>query len=733
MARKVFAVGGMSCASCVAHVQAAIAKIQGIAKVDVSLMEGRTVVEYDDTLVTIGDIKRVVESLGFRFEEEQPSVFDDERREYRELKTIGLRLLVALSMSILMMFVGMTSLVSSSIIVESIQAIAATVVYFFCAWGYHVRALNQLKSLTFSMDVLISMSISVAYFFSLYRLLWLGDLEVAAILRYSYFDVVGMIIAFVLLGKWLETLAKRRTIGSLRRLIALTPQTAMVEIAAGEYRETPIGQIMVGDRILIRMGDRVPVDGMLEGNSTFDESSLTGESLPIDRMSGDLVLSGVVCTGAPAVVVAHRVGAETTLSKIIETVRNAQASKVPIQRIADKISTVFVPIVLSLSLLALFLWGLSGVEYSWWCGLYFAISTLVIACPCALGLATPTAITVAMGRASECGVLVRDASALELLGKVTDVIFDKTGTLTYGRPSVLASLWVDESEQVKVLLASAETLSAHPIAEAITSHLERYKREVEIIDFVEKAGRGISFFFAGQEYSVGNKCQVLSTKYDSLETSSEVSEFEKKYSRATLVYYARGQKLLGILAIEDEVKADASAALYHLKHLGIRIHMLSGDRSERVAYLAHRLGVDEYKGGCLPSDKKDYIDSIKNKPQRVVAMVGDGINDSPALASADVSIAIATGADIAMDIAMVTTVGDSLMTIGRAVGLSRHTRKVIMQNFFWAFVYNLVALPIAAGVLYPKVFISPMWAAGAMAASSLCVVLNSLRLKNINV
>lgn len=731
--KETYSITGMACAGCVAHVQDAIAKLNGVLHVEVTLVEGRTVVEYDTDLIIPEEIKRVVDAMGYRLLLGDPKTREREQKrlERRNLLSIRIRLIVTVCMSALMMIVGMKheTLGMEHHTAQVIQAIAASIVYFFCAWGYHVRTLKQVKTFSFTMDTLISMSISVAYFFSLYRLFSLADETLSSVFRYSYFDVVGMIMSFVLLGKLLEEQAKSRTTDSLRRLIDLTPQTAMVMGSQGEYEERPIEAINIGDKVLIRKGDRVPVDGIAEEAGTFDESSITGESLPVDRMAGTPVLSGSVCVGVPVVIIAHKVGADTVLSRIIETVRQAQASKAPIQRIADRVSGVFVPTILGLSLLTFLLWGLGGGGDAWLHGLYFGITTLVIACPCALGLATPTAITVAIGAASEKGILIRDAVALELLGKVTDIVFDKTGTLTSGLPTVSSVLWSVETDEYKALLVSAEQHSSHPLSGALIRAFGNYQRDLNLTNFVETPGKGISFVFKGEEYRIGNKGLVGDVIYKPHE-ESPVADFEERYDLSTLVYYTRANRLLALFAIEDEVLADAGKTISELKDAGVRVHILSGDRTERVEKMANLLGVKDFKGNVLPEDKKTYVDGLKkNDKKRVVAMIGDGINDSPALASADVSIAIATGADIAMDVAMVTVMGASVESIVQAVHLSRRTARIIKQNFFWAFVYNLTALPIAAGMFYPALFISPMWAAGAMAASSVCVVMNSLRIR----
>ncbi|MDO4695650.1 cation-translocating P-type ATPase [Porphyromonas sp.] len=730
--KGIYNITGMACAGCVAHVQDTIAKLNGLISVEVALVEGRAVIEYDPDLITPEEIKFTVDAMGYRLLLGDPKERECEQRnlEKKRLSSIRNKLIIAILMAVVMMISGMWHEAIGLIHHDAqiVQAIAATVVYFFCAWDYHVRTLKLLRFFSFTMDTLISMSITVAYLFSMFRLFFITDETMSSVFRHSYFDVVGMIMSFVLLGKFIEENAKKRTTDSLRRLIDLTPQTAMVKNALGEYEERAIDEIKIGDHVLIRKGDRVPVDGLLIGTGSFDESSITGESLPVERGENDLVLSGSVSVGTPVVLVAHKVGADTVLSRIIETVRQAQASKAPIQRIADKISGIFVPVILTLSLVTFLLWGFLGSEDAWIHGLYFGISTLVIACPCALGLATPTAITVGVGAASEKGILIRDAVALELLGKVTDIVFDKTGTLTSGIPMVSSALWMVETDEYKSLLVSAEKYSSHPLSGALIRIYGKYQRDHDISDFKEASGKGISFTHKDEAYCIGNKALVGDFTYRAHEGAT-ITDFEDRHSSSTLIYYTRSNKLLAIFALEDEVLSDAKITVATLRKEGVRVHILSGDRDERVVKVAKQLEVDSFRGGVMPEDKKGYIDELRQNNGGVVAMIGDGINDSPALASADVSIAIATGADIAMDIAMVTIMGKSVDPIVQALHLSRRTSRIIKQNFFWAFFYNLIAVPIAAGLFYPAVFISPMWAAGAMAASSICVVLNSLRIK----
>lgn len=727
--RALFNVTGMSCAGCVAHVQQSISKIEGVQQAEVSLLEGRTLITYDDEETSPEAIKQVVDALGYKMLIGDAKLREEERLllQRRALRRTRRHLIISLLLALVVMLlemhpdlVGLTARMG-----HIISAILAGVIYFYCARDYHRRSWGQLRSLSLGMDTLISLSITVAYLFSLVRLFLLDDSEVSGIFRSSYFDVVGMIVTFVLLGKLLEERAKVRTNDALRRLVELTPDTAWVDNGLGEYVEQPAETIAPGMRILLRKGARVPVDGRLEGDALLDESSITGEPLPVHKHEGESVLSGSICMGEAVTMVAEHVGEERLLGRIISAVRMAQSSKAPIQRIADRVSAIFVPAILLVALVTFVAWGFGGGDSPWLHALYFAISVLVIACPCALGLATPTAITVAIGRASSMGLLVRDAVALERLGSVTDLVFDKTGTLTHGAPSLIDAEWSDDRPEMKALLVAAEEHSSHPIARSLIQAFVDYRSTSELaLEVTEEVGQGLRFIYQNEEYRIGNKRFV--------KAADVPPTFEMRNSAASIVYMTRAGVLVAQFALDDEIKEEAQQAIKALQQeAGVTVHLLSGDKSARVATVAGAVGIASAYGDQTPIDKKSFIDALHSRTdtKRVVAMVGDGVNDSPALAAADVSIAMGSGSDIANEVAMVTALSPSPMTLVKALQLSRRTKRVIYQNFFWAFAYNMMAVPLASGLFYPKWFVSPMWAAAAMAMSSLCVVLNSLRLK----
>ncbi|MDO5017064.1 MAG: heavy metal translocating P-type ATPase [Porphyromonas sp.] len=729
--KRDFTITGMMCAGCVSTVEGHIAKVKGVKDVTVNLMEGRTLITYDDAETSPQALQDEVRSIGYDMLIEERAEVRDKIREEGEskaLKELKGRLGVTVVLAVVAMAVDMwgMELGLSMTFVTSFNLVAASIIMFWTAGDYHVRAFKQLRHGSFTMDTLISLSTLTAYLFSLVRYVVLGTPEEGGLFGNSYFDVVGMIISFVLLGRYIEERAKYRTNDALRKLMALTPDTALVE-RDGQWVETSVAEIVPGDKVQLRHGDRVPVDGILDSDGSFDQSSITGEPLPVTKTQGETAYSGTISVGKAVTMTVTKVGEESMLGKVVEAVRMAQATKSPIQRIADKVASVFVPAILSIALLTLLLWGLSGGEDPWLHGIYFAISVMVIACPCALGLATPTAITVAMGKASSLGLLVKDATALEQLGKVTDVIYDKTGTLTTGQPHVVADMWIARDAEKEALLVRAEQLSSHPLSVALISAYSAMESGALPEDLTEVPGNGLYFEYQDMGYRIGKRSFACPQSLGEVE--EQVSALEAKYPFGTIVYYADDDRLLALFVIEDEVRAEVPEAIGRIeKEHGVTVHLLSGDREERVTAFAQDAGIRVAKGGLSPLDKKEYIETLQSNG-RTVAMVGDGINDSPALAVADLSVAMGSGSDIATDVAQVTVVSGLPHALGSAISLSKRTIRIIHQNFFWAFFYNMLAVPIAAGLFYPAFFVSPMIAAAAMAFSSVTVVLNSLRLR----
>lgn len=723
--KKLYSVTGMHCAACVSAVQGALEKAPGVERADVSLLEGRTTLLFDDELTSPESLQAIVRGIGYDMlvtDDYEAQSAERAQVEQDAVRKTRLKLIVTAVLSFLMMTVGMHPHYFGLETAAGLwfNFVSATIIYLWAAFPYHDRALKQLRHGTFTMDTLISMSVTVAYFYSIVHL-FSGDMGRSEMI--SYFDVIGMIMTFVLLGRLIEDSAKHKTSDALRKLMSLTPETARVLLDDGRATERPVSELFRGDTVLLRQGDRVPVDGILLEGGSFDESSLTGEPIPVEKEAGEKVFAGTISVGRSTSFSAQVIGSETLIGRIIRAVREAQATKAPIQRIADRVSAVFVPVILGIAVLTFLSWGLWGGAGGWTEGLYHAISVMVIACPCALGLATPTAITVAMGKASQKGLLVRDAVALERLGKVTDVIFDKTGTLTEGKPVVKESLWLTSGDIYPALLSQAETHSGHPIARALNEAFGQVGLPPELSEITETAGGGVRFIYETEQYFIGSR------EFVPFRSKPEIESFEEKHRVDTLVYFSKeGKKLLGVFALDDALKPDAVDVVRILSESGVTVHLLSGDNESRVQAVAGHLGILHARGGQTPLDKKAYVESLRNAG-KVVAMAGDGINDSPALASADLSVAMGDASDIATDVAQVTAIGGSPASLKDAIALSKKTVRIIHQNFFWAFIYNFVAVPIAAGLFAPGLVITPMIAAAAMAMSSVSVVTNSLRLK----
>lgn len=728
--KRLFTVTGMHCAACVSAVQERLLKTKGVREAEVNLMEGRTLISYNDRETSPVKLRDAVRSIGYDMLIDEDTELQD--RELMDSQKSALRLLLRklvitavlalLAMGLMMIY---ESLGISPKLAYILSFAIGAIIYVYAAGDYLVRAVKQLTKGTFTMDTLIALSTTVAFVYSTIRFIFVEEPPQVG-LMHTYFDVIGMIMTFILLGRYIEERAKRRTTDSIRKLMSLAPQEALV-LVGEDFVRRDIKELRVGDEIMLRKGDRVPVDGVLLSEGAFDESSITGEPIPVEKEAGDEVFSGSLCVGRAATLRATQVGRKTLLGRIIATVRRAQASKAPIQRIADRIASVFVPAVLVIALLTLCLWGLcSDAPEPWLRGLDHAISVLVIACPCALGLATPTAITVAMGKASRNGLLIKDAVALEQLGKVTDVVLDKTGTITVGQPKVVQAKWTTEDNHLqKSLLVQAEEKSSHPLASAIVSRYGHRVEEDLPLEVTETAGGGITFDYLGKTYRAGQRRFVGDP-----ELTEEMQQLESRHPDSTFIYYTCDGDLLALLVLEDKLHSEAEIALSRLRErTGVELHLLSGDTQARVDAIATPLGIEKAQGGMLPLDKKSYIDELR-KEGKVVAMVGDGINDSPALASADLSIAMGNGSDIATDVAQVTALGNSPFAIERAIHLSKSTIRIIYENFLWASIYNIVAIPLAAG-LFSSVVIDPAVSAAAMAFSSILVVLNSLRLRSV--
>lgn len=724
--QKRFPVVGMRCAGCAHSVEQAASKVEGISDANVQLAENILSVSVDERLASAEDLRKAIRSIGFDLIVEDSEAEQLRRRdamEAAELRRMKCDTIIAWSSAILLMLL---MLMPHFQMMPYLMMLIALPGYTWAGRTFHRSALKQLRHGVFSMDTLVSLSTTISFFYSLIVLLFFRE-GPAGMKLHLYFDASAMIIAFVLLGKLMEKRAGRSTGQAIRELMRLQPAQALV-VRNGRETVIPIAALVAGDFVRVRPGEQIPVDGIVtEGSSSVQESMISGEPLPREKEVGSMVFSGTINGSGVLTVQSTHVGSDTVLGRIIRTVREAQASKAPIQRLADRIAGIFVPIVIGLSILTYIIWQLTGAADASVYGLLCAISVLVIACPCALGLATPTALVVGIGRSARNGILVRNAEALERFATIDAVVLDKTGTLTIGKPEVTGIDWfVSDTDVPKVrrLLYSAEILSTHPLAAAICRAFAEDGRTEELSEVQNFPGRGIEFSFEGEIYRVGNQTFVEELGAQIPTDITALSE------DAAVLYFSRAERLLGRFCVTDELQPQAAEVLAQLHRHGIRSIMLTGDRPETAEALARKLGLQDYRGGMMPSDKADYIRILKDKGHHV-AMVGDGINDSEALSTADVSVAMGDGSHIAIEVAGITLMRSDLRLLPAAFELSRATRRTVKENLFWAMCYNLIAIPIAAGLLFPVngFLLNPAIAGAAMAFSSISVVTNSLRLR----
>ena len=726
--KEIFPVLGMSCASCAARVDKTLNSQPGVQEASVNYASAMAQVVYDADVCSPLNLKAAVQNAGYDLlvkgqEEEADEVEKAHADRFRNLKrrTIGAIVLAIPIMVLSMMFMHLDW-------VNYVVWLLSTPVVFVLGRGFFVGAWKQLKHGTCNMDTLVALSTGIAYMFSVFNLFFPEFWLKRGIEPHVYFEASSVIIAFILLGRLMEERAKRNTSAAIRKLIGLQPKTVTVWTPEGE-RILPIASIQQGDTVVVKPGERIAVDGVVsEGQSYVDESMLSGEPLPVRKQKGAKVFAGTINQKGAFRFVADKIGQDTLLAQIIRMVQDAQGSKAPVQKLVDKIAGIFVPVIISIAVVSLIAWILLAPENGFTHGMLALVTVLIIACPCALGLATPTAIMVGIGKGAENGILIKNAESLEVAQKVDTVVLDKTGTLTEGHPQVTDAVWLGDEAKSRAILYSLEKKSEHPLAEAVVKFLKNASMfEVEHFDILE--GRGVEGFVDGKKYYVGN-LTLLKEKGISIETSLQ-AKAEKWIAEAkTVIALADEEQARGILAITDRLKTTSVQAIEKLHQQGIEVWMLTGDQLETAREVAGQVGIVHYKAGMLPQEKAAFIKELQSKGKKV-AMVGDGINDSAALAQADLSIAMGQGSDIAMDTAMVTILSSDLVKISETIRLSQLTVRTIRQNLFWAFFYNLIGVPIAAGVLYPinGFLLNPMIGGAAMAFSSVSVVTNSLRLR----
>jgi Cu2+-exporting ATPase len=730
--KKNFPVTGLECASCALHVENELKSHKGVVFAAVNYANSSATVEYESGTTNAEDLKSSIQSAGYDLlieAEAESQQGEIKKTHYRSLliNTIGASVL-ALPVVVIGMFL------MDIPYANWIMLVLATPVVGWFGRNFFINAIKQARHGTANMDTLVALSTGISYLFSTFNTIFPEIWHQQGIHPPVYFEASAVVIAFIMLGKVLEERAKSNTSSALKKLIGLQPNTVTVIQTDGSEVERSISQVRKGDHILVKPGDKVPVDGeILSGSSFVDESTITGESLPMEKISGSKVYAGTLNQKGSFVLTAQKVGGETILAQIIKMVRDAQGSKPPVQKLADKVAGIFVPVVLAIAILSFVVWMILGGENALSHALLALVSVLVIACPCALGLATPTAIMVGIGKGAENGILIKDAESLELAHKVNAIVLDKTGTITEGKPAVTNILWnVKKTRlpEMEKILSAIESLSEHPLAEAVVSHLQVPSGDRITFDqFESLTGRGVKAEWKGQTYLVGNQRLMkdfLVKQTDDLQDSLKL--WEKQAN--TVISFAVGTELIALIAIADKIKESSAKAITAMQAQGLEVYMLTGDNLSTAKAIAEKTGIKNFRAEVMPAEKADFIIELQ-KQGKTVAMVGDGINDSQALAQADVSIAMGKGSDIAMDVAKMTIISSDLQIIPKAIRLSKLTVNTIHQNLFWAFVYNLIGIPVAAGLLYPiwGFMLNPMIAGAAMALSSVSVVTNSLRLK----
>lgn len=726
--KNTYPVLGMSCASCAARVDKTLNGLPGVYQATVNYATAIAQVEYNPKVCSDAILQSAVQDAGYDLLVDTGEDVTNKAEEIRlaRYRKIKRRTVVALLLSLPIMVISMFFEDISSL--KYVLWILATPVVFGLGREFYINAWRQLKHGTSNMDTLVAVSTGIAYTFSVFNLLFPDFWLSRGIEPHIYFEAASVIIAFILLGRLLEERAKQNTSTAIKKLIGLQPKTVTIIVDSDE-RTVPITAVQKGDTILVKPGERIAVDGMVvTGESYVDESMLNGEPVPLHKQSGEKVFAGTINQKGTFRFIADKIGSDTMLAQIIRMVQDAQGSKAPVQKLVDRIARFFVPAIISISIIAFVAWIFLAPTNGFTNGLLAMVTVLIIACPCALGLATPTAIMVGIGKGAEKGILIKDAQSLEIAQKIDTIILDKTGTITAGHPIVVESLWENGFEHSRKILYSLEKLSEHPLSDAVVNTLQNEK-EISIDKFENVPGKGVKGVVGSQTYYVGN-LSLLNDNHITI--ASHLQELANKWTQKakTLVWFADSTQAIAAIALTDEIKQTSAEAISQLQKMGVEVYMLTGDNAISAQAISRKVGINHYKAGVLPNEKAQFIKELQANG-KTVGMVGDGINDSAALAQADLSIAMGQGSDIAVDTAMATILSSDLLKIPETIRLSQLTIKTIYQNLFWAFIYNLIGIPIAAGIFYSVngFLLNPMWVSAAMAFSSVSVVLNSLRLK----
>lgn len=728
--KNTYPIVGMTCASCAARVDRVLNAQPGVKNASVNLAANTATVEFDAALTDPEKLSRAVCDAGFELvvasDDDAKDALDEANAKH--LSELKINTWWSIGLSVPLVIIGMFFM--DMPYANLLMWILSTPVVMWFGRNFFVNAWKQLKHKTANMDTLVALSTGVAYIFSLFNMIYPQFWLERGVMPHVYFEASSVIIAFILLGRMLEERAKGNTTTAIKKLMGLQPSSALVAMPDGTQKEIPIKEINIGNEIIVRPGEKIPVDGIVtSGNSYIDESMLNGEPIPSLKEEGSEVFAGTINQKGSLRFKATKVGASTLLAMIIRMVQDAQGSKAPVQKIVDKIASIFVPTIVLIGFVAFLAWWILEPQNGLMHGILAFVTVVIIACPCALGLATPTAIMVGIGKGAEKGILVKDAKSLQMAAKIDSVLLDKTGTITEGKPKVSDEIWLSDSKDLKDIIYSLESMSEHPLADAVVDNISGAS-SLEISNFLSVTGGGVKGEYAGKTYVVGNEALMRS---NSVKLSSDIINTANKWAseaKSVVWFGMAGQDIIALLAITDKVKESSYDAIKTLKKMGIDVYMLTGDNEATAAVIASEVGIEHFKASILPQDKANFVKSLQKEGHKV-AMVGDGINDSAALAEADLGIAMGRGSDIAMDIAEMTIVSSDLRKIPDAIKLSKQTVRTIHQNLFWAFIYNVIGVPIAAGVLFPfnGFLLNPMIAGAAMAMSSVSVVSNSLRLK----
>ncbi len=727
--KKTFPVLDMGCASCAAKVDKALSKREGVVASSVNYAAATATVEYDLSRTSPELLREAVQNAGYDLLIDLDETGSDEIEQahaakYRKLKR---RTVWAIILSVPVVLIGMVFM--NMPYGEEISWILSTPVVFWLGRDFFIDAWKQLKHRSSNMNTLVALSTGIAYFFSVFNMLFPQFWYSRGISPHVYFEAAAVIITFILLGRLLEEKAKGNTSSAIKKLMGLQPKTVTVVNEAGVSEEIPVNRIKTGDVLLVKPGEKIAVDGsVVDGSSYVDESMLSGEPVPVLKEKDGKVYAGTINQKGSFRFRAEKVGADTMLAQIIRMIQDAQGSKAPVQKLVDKIAAVFVPVIIGIAVLSFILWLLLDPATGFTHGLLAMVTVLIIACPCALGLATPTAVMVGIGKGAERGILIKDAESLEIAKKVNAVILDKTGTITEGKPVVTDIVWLNGDDADKGIFCTLEKYSEHPLADAVVNYFEgvdTYTSEY----FESLTGKGVKGFVKGKVWFAGN-AKLMTEKNIMIDRDLATWAKDRAEESQTVIWFADTNQALAAAAVTDKIKESSREAIRQLKESGLEVYMLTGDDEATAREIAAKVGIDRYKANTLPHEKEAFIKHLQEEG-KVTAMVGDGINDSAALARADLGIAMGKGSDIAMDTAKMTIISSDLTKIPEAIKLSKLTVATIRQNLFWAFIYNLIGVPIAAGILFPinGFLLNPMIAGLAMALSSVSVVTNSLRLK----